>query len=183
MRYSVSMTDEPVDSTGDVNERVTAEWTAETTPFERVRAVTKRTYEPRSAAEIAERARTTPTTARKHLRQLADSGFVEEAATPDRDGTLYRRSAESVVLEQARDVLDEVGHDELVARIGEMRAEIDAYREEFDADSPEDAVLRDVDVDSGTLRDWQTTRRNLGIARAALALGEAAAAVEPTGAD
>ena len=163
----------------DVNERVEAEWTEETTPFERVRTVARRTYDPESAAEIAERARTTPTTARKHLRQLAESGFVEGVAVPDRDGTLYRRATESVVLEQARDVLDEVGRDDLVRRISEMRSAIDGYREEFGADSPEDAALEDADVDPQTLRDWQTTRRNLDVAKVALALAEAEETVQP----
>lgn len=168
------MTDDPPE---DVGERVEAEWVDETTPFERVRTVTKRTYDPQSAAEIADRARTTPTTARKHLTQLVESGFVEAVATPERDGTLYRRSTESVVLEQSRDVLDEFDRENLVARIAEMHREIESYRERSGADSPEDAALTDADLDPEKLREWQTTRRNLQIAKAALALGEAEEAV------
>lgn len=174
------MPDAPPEVPDDVNELVTSEWTDETTPFERVRTVMKRTYDPQSADEIASRARTTPTTARKHLRQLAESGFVETTSNPERDATLYRRSNESLVLEQARDLLEEVDSDDLVARIAAMQADIRTYREELGVDSPEDAVLRDADVDQETLRDWQTTRRNLGFAKVALALSEAEAAIQTT---
>ncbi|WP_115862487.1 DUF7342 family protein [Halorussus litoreus] len=163
----------------DVNEHVVDEWVEATTPFERVRTVMKRTYEAESAPTIAERARTTPTTARTHLQQLADSGFVDEV--PASGGTtVYERSNESLVLEQAHDILDATSTERLVDRIGEMREEIRAYRNELDADSPEDAAIRDCDVDSETLREWQTTRRNLDIAKAALALSQAEETVQRT---
>ena len=162
----------------DVNEKAVTAWVDETTPFERVRTVMKRTYEPQPVAEVAERARTTPTTARKHLEQLVESGYVEATATPEREGTLYRRSNESLVLEQARDLLAEADTQTLVARIAEMQAEVGSYRDATGAESPEDAVLSAADVDRATLRQWQTTRRNLGIARAALALSEARKTVQ-----
>lgn len=174
------MTNDPDTAPADVNERVESEWSDETTPFERVRAVMKRTYESRSANEIATRARTTPTTARKHLQQLDESGFVETVSEPQRDATLYRRSSESLVLEQARDILDRADDETLLTRIGEMQDDIRAYREKSGVDSPEDAALLDADVDRSTLRDWRTTRRNLGFAKVALALSEAEAAVRTT---
>lgn len=155
----------------DVNERVETEWVEETTAFERVRAVMKRTYEPRSAPEIAERARTTPTTARTHLNQLSEDGFVE--TTVAGQATHYQRSPASLVLEQAHDILDEVDRDTLVDRIAGMREEIDSYRETFDAESPEDAVIDDGAIDRETVREWRTTRRNLDLAKAALAISEA----------
>lgn len=170
------MPDTPTD---DVNDLVASEWEDDTTPFDRVRAVMKRAYEPRSAPDVAERAMTTPTTARKHLRTLANSGFVDEVSASG-DTTLYRRSNESLVLEQAHDILDETDRDSLVSRIAEMRDEIRSHRERFDAESPEDAVVRDADVDRETLRSWQTTRRNLKIARVALALSEAEETVRTT---
>jgi Fe2+ or Zn2+ uptake regulation protein len=172
------MTD--TDPPDDVNEVVTAEWKEETTPFERVRSVIRRTYTPQSADEVADRAQTTPTTARKHLQQLTESGFVETVSKPERTATLYKRSNESLVLEQAHDILREIDTDELVMRITEMQDEIQAYRDELGVDSPEDAALQDVDHDGETLRDWQTTRRNLGIAKAALALSQAEETMELT---
>lgn len=170
------MTDDP-SATADVNERVESEWVDETTPFERVRSVTKRLYDPTPVQEIADRARTTEKTARKHLRQLAESGFVEETASPERNGTLYRRSPESLVLEQAHDMLEEMDSVALVSHISEMQAELRDYRAEADAESPEDAVLQEAELDAATLTEWQTTRRNLGFARVALALSEAEDAV------
>lgn len=154
----------------DVNDRVEADWTAETTPFERVLTVMRRTYDPQSAGTVASRARTSPTTARKHLRHLADSGFVEVVAEPGQAATRYRRSRESLVLEQARDILEELDPETLAQRIAGLQSEIDSYRETFDADSPEDAAVADESVDEATIRAWQTTRRNLAVARAALAL-------------
>lgn len=164
----------------NVNETVKAEWRDTTTPFERVRTVMKRTYEPQSANEIAARACTTPPTARKHLRQLEESGFVGAVAREKRDATLYRRTNESLVLEQARDILNRVGSEELLTRITETREEIQTYREELGVDSPEDAALLNADADQETLREWQTTRRNLAFAKVALALAEADTAVRPS---
>lgn len=154
----------------DVNDRVRGEWKDDSTPFERVLTVLKRTYEAQSADEIASRALTTPTTARKHLQQLSDSGFAEITAEPDRNATLYRRSNESLILERASDIIDEMDTDTVVDRIGEMQADINRYREQFGVESPEDAAIRGADVNQEALRDWQTTRRNLAITRAALAL-------------
>ena len=55
-------------------------------------------------------------TARKHLNTLADEGFVE-TTTGEHGGTLYRRSPESLVVEQAADILEHVSTDELITRI------------------------------------------------------------------
>lgn len=163
------MTDPPA----DVNEQVAAEWIDDTTPYERVRTVMQRTYEAEPVDEIAARARTTPTTARKHLRILAEDGFVEETAEPDQSGTLYKRSKESLVLEQAQHLLSEVDSETLTTRVSEMQRTIRMYRDEWGVESPEDAVLRDAEIDAETLQEWQTTRRNLGFAKVALALSEA----------
>jgi len=163
----------------NVNETVVAEWKADTTPFDRVRTVMKRTYTPHLAPEIAERAETTPTTARKHLRTLAENGFVDTVPAGG-DTIQYKRSNESLVLEQAHDLLEEIDRDTLTSRIAAMRAEIRDYRNEFDADSPEDAAVHADTIDPEVLREWQTTRRNLTIAKAALALGEAEDTVQMT---
>ena len=106
----------PPEEFADVNEAVGAEWESETTPYERIRHVIGHTYSPVSANAVADDARTAPKTARKHLNTLADEGFVE--TTPGEHGsTLYRRSAESLVVEQAADILANVSTDELATRI------------------------------------------------------------------
>jgi DNA-binding IscR family transcriptional regulator len=168
----------------DVNEAVGAEWESETTPYERIRHVIAHTYRPVSADAVADDARTAPKTARKHLETLADEGFVE--TTPgDQGGTLYRRSSESLVVEQAADILDHVSTDELAMRIQEMREQLTEYRSEFSVDSPEELEVAQTnqaltedgssqeEIDPETIREWKTLRRNLAFANAALSIGNA----------
>jgi DNA-binding IscR family transcriptional regulator len=62
---------------------------------------------------VAGDTRTSPKTARKHLNALADEGFVA-TETGENGGTDYRRSSESLVVEQAADILAHISTDELV---------------------------------------------------------------------
>lgn len=154
----------------DVNERAKADWKRDTTPFDRVRSVMRTAYEPLKAATVAERALTAEQTARKHLRSLADHGYVEVTASPDSRGTRYRRATDSLALEQARRILDETEPETLSSRVLQMRDELRAYGDRFNANSPEDAVRAHADIDTETLLEWRTTRRNLAFAEVALAL-------------
>jgi predicted ArsR family transcriptional regulator len=168
----------------DINEAVGADWEAETTPYERVREVISRQYAAVSADAVADTARTSPKTARKYLEALADEGYVATEAG-EHGSTRYRRSPESLVVEQAADILDRVSVDELVDRITEMRERIDRFRERYDAESPEALTAdrtngllsedesRAAELDSDELREWQTTRRNLAFANAALSIATA----------
>lgn len=174
------MTKAPLGPDEDINEAVRADWEAKTSTFERVQTVMKRTYEPQSADEIASRALTTPTTARKYLGFLLEDGFVTATSEPVRSATLYRRSAESIVMEQGRDILSELDIEELADRITDLQAEIQEYREEAGADSPEDAALEGVEIDPETFQAWRTTRRNLDVAKSAWAIGRAKDAVAPS---
>jgi predicted ArsR family transcriptional regulator len=168
----------------NINDAVEADWEAETTPYERVRQVISHTYTGVSAERVAEDARTSPKTARKHLNALAREGFV--ATTPgDHGGTYYRRSAESLVVEQAADILDRVSRADLTDRIAEMRATLDEFRTTYGVDSPEeltviqanqtlaDTAASAPEISPEELREWQTTRRNLAFATAALSIANA----------
>ncbi|QLH79929.1 winged helix-turn-helix transcriptional regulator [Halosimplex rubrum] len=159
-----------------MNEAVEEEWVDETTPFERVYGVVRRTYDDESADEIAERARTSPTTARKHLRTLADAGEV--ATTEDGGTTLYRRSETAIVTEHAQSLLEDRSTEEISAGIADMKATIREWREAYGVDSPEEfareLAVADADSERGSvLTEWQTTRRNLALAQAALAIADA----------
>jgi DNA-binding IscR family transcriptional regulator len=168
----------------DINEEVRDEWKSETTPYERVRHVIAHTYSPISADAVAEDAQTSPKTARKHLNTLADDGFVI-TETGEHGGTTYRRSPESLVVEQAADILSQVSTEELASRIAEMRDQLRDYREEYGVDSPEELTIEQTnqtlsetdssesEIDSEVLQDWQTTRRNLAFANAALSIANA----------
>lgn len=165
-------------------ESVVVEWKAETTPYERVRAVIATTTEPVSADDVASDARTSAKTARKHLNALANEGFVA-TTTGDHGATVYRRSAESLVVEQASDILDRVSTDELVDQITDMRDRLRKLRQEFGVDSVEELTVAQTnrtltegtpegsDIDAQRLREWQTTRRNLAFANAALSIATA----------
>lgn len=170
----------------DVNDAVVEEWIEETTPFERVHEIVRRTYDPESAGQIADRARVSPTTARKHLRTLVDSGEV--ATTGDGQTTLYQRSETAIVTEHAQSLLAERTPEEIAARIADMKATIREWREEYGVESPE-ALARELDVTDADsehgalLTEWQTTRRNVALAQAALAIGEARRSGHLTGTD
>ncbi len=161
------------DRPADVNERVTEEWKADTSPGERVRTVMKRTYDPQSVTAIAERALTSETTARKHLDILTEDGFVEAVSPPDERGTWYKRSPRSVVLERAQQILDSVDIETLSARVRELRETVREFEEQTGTESPRAAAIDEVELDAADMTEWQTARRNLKLARAALALADA----------
>ena len=154
----------------DLNERVKEDWKRDTTPFDRVRSVMRKAYEPMSAATVAEKALTSEQTARKHLRSLVEHGYVAETGAPDSKATLYQRDTDSLALEQARRILDETDTETLSRRVLEMREELREYGDRFGANSPEEAVRAHADIDAETLLEWRTTRRNLAFAEVALAL-------------
>ena len=173
----------------DVNQTVRDEWKAETTPYERIREVISRTYTPTDAETLADEACTSPKTARKHLNTLADDGFVA-TETGANGATLYRRSAESLVVEQAGDILSQVSTEDLRERIAEMREQLTDFQREYGVESPEELAiartneLLDESGDGGgepddeTIREWKTARRNLAFANAALSIANARRFVE-----
>nr|WP_253739144.1 transcriptional regulator [Halohasta salina] len=122
-------------------------------------------------------------TARKHLNTLADEGFVT-AQPGDHGATLYARSSESLVVEQATDILDELSVAELRDRVSELRSTLREFQETYDAESPEELAVQAADetlnsqsvdheqVDADLL-EWKTTRRNLAFANAALSISSA----------
>lgn len=177
------------EASDEVNQMVRDEWTGETTSYERIREVISRTYTPTDADTLADEACTSPKTARKHLNTLADDGFVA-TETGANGATLYRRSAESLVVEQAGDILSQVSTEDLRERIAEMREQLTDFQREYGVESPEELAidrtneLLDESGDGGgepddeTIREWKTTRRNLAFANAALSIANARRFVE-----
>lgn len=162
------------DTWEDVNEHVAEEWTSETTPFERVYEVLEGTRDGRSAAEVADRARVSEPTARRHLKALVETGFAET----EQDGrtTLYRRNEDRVLMTRIRELREQANREELIDGIRRMKAELGEYADRYDAASPE-ALARELSSDDAQgwedLTAWRTTRRNLAVAQAALAYDEA----------
>ena len=88
------------------------------------------------------------------------------------------------VVEQTADILDSVSTDELLSRISRMREQISEFRAEYGVESPEELLIErtnrtlskaatDRELDTETIREWQTTRRNLAFANAALSIANA----------
>lgn len=170
----------------DVNDQVVEEWVEETTAFERVYEVVRRTYDSESADRIAERARVSPTTARKHLRALVKSGEV--VTEQDGQTTCYRRSETAIITERAQSLLSEMTPDEIASGVTEMKTTIREWREQYGVESPEEFAreldVADADSERGTvLTEWQTTRRNLALAETALAISDARRTGHLTSAD
>jgi len=173
----------PPDSYGDINEAVRTEWEAETTPAERVKDVIRHTYAPVTAGAVADEAQTTAKTARKHLETLAEDGFVT-TTQGERGATLYRRSDESLITERASRLLAEYSPEELAARVAELQEKLYQYRETYGVESPEELAVRlgsdalddadpDTRLDRSVVTEWQTVRRNLAFANAAVSIGKA----------
>ena len=172
------MTDIPL-RTGGLSRGTRRKSVEKTTTYKRVRAIMKRTDEPQSVTEIGEKAGITQSTARTHLRHLARVGIVERA--PEGGSTThYDRSDESLVLERTQEILEDVEKDDLLHRIEKSRERIRSYRNTVGTETPEDAALRGEDVDQEKIRNWQTTRRNIHLSRAALAFKEAKETVRET---
>lgn len=174
----------------DINQAVRDEWQAETTPYERVRAVISRTYTPTGVEALATDACTSPKTARKHLTTLVDDGFVD--TEPGAHGaTLYYRSTESLVVEQAAAILAELSPEELRDRITDLREQVLNSQQTYGVESPEELTVERTNElldgsegaqeapDDETIRNWQTARRNLAFANAALSIANAQKFVEP----
>ena len=171
---------EPFD---DVNEEVVKEWKQETSPYTRIREIIGHAYTPQPVASIATQAHVSEKTARKHLNTLAADGFVS-TQPGDHGATLYSRSSESLVVEQATDILEELSVAELRERVSELRSTIRDFQETYDAESPEELSVKAADetlttqnvdhaqVDADLL-EWKTTRRNLAFANAALSISSA----------
>jgi len=157
----------------DVNQTVKDEWKQETDAFERVTQIAQETHEWASSAEVAERALVAKTTAIKHLKTLAELGIVEQNS--EGDTLSWKRNEFHAAMQRADDLASEQETAELADAVREMKAEIDQYKTTYDVESPEElARALDSDDDEGwaTLQDWQTTAKNLGVAKLALAYTE-----------
>ena len=112
----------------------------------------------------------------------------EVTTSQDGQTTCYRRSETAIITEHAQSLLAELSPEEIASGIADMKAQIQEWREEYGVDSPEEFArerdVDDVDSDYGALlTEWQTTRRNLALAQATLAIAEASRTGHLTGTD
>jgi DNA-binding transcriptional ArsR family regulator len=156
---------------GDINESIVEEWKDETTPFERIREVLRSTTDPQYANRLAERARVSEPTARKHLEILVEAGIAEAVTTGH--GTQYKRSPQTVAMQRIRDLHAQLSREELANGIHDLRERVRGHQEKYDATSPDDLALQFASVDDaewGIVAEWRALKRDLDVAQAALAL-------------
>ncbi|WP_254840972.1 DUF7342 family protein [Natronomonas marina] len=114
--------------------------------------------EPMTAAEIAERADCSEASARTHLSFYADLGIViHHDGRPAR----YERNDDYFEWRRMNELANEHTVDELQARVSELTDQIEAYREEYEADAPADVDVLDYDAERvddvyADLGDWAT---------------------------
>lgn len=150
-------------------------WKAHTSSFDRVQSVALTVSEPRPAAWIAEEALVAENTARRHLQRLAALNVL----TADAGGsaTTYYPDPVYVRTREVRALVDEHDRDGLAKLAAELTADVEAWRDEFDADSP-DAVraqAADESVSAEESRegrrvasDWEHARYRLSLVEDAL---------------
>jgi predicted ArsR family transcriptional regulator len=156
---------------GDVNEAVVEEWKAETTPFERVREVLLSTTSPQYAKELAERARVSEPTARKHLQILAEAGIAQTVSTGR--GQQYKRSRQTVAMQRISELHTQLSREELANGIQDLREQVQAYQDEYEATTPDDLALQIESAETAewtAVAEWRALEKNLHVAQAALAL-------------
>lgn len=155
---------------GDVNEAAVEDWKADTTTFERVRQVIDVTTEPQSAGEIAERARVSEPTARKHLSALAETGRVKTITTES--GTRYMRAPQMLAMRRIADIHREHTKDEIRQAIQDLKEERRDFQDQYDVADVDELTLELEPGDEGwqDLTRWQQVEQNLEIAQAALTL-------------
>lgn len=161
------------DDTADPDAVATEAWKAETTAFERVEAILRRTQEWQSASDIADRALVSTPTARKHLTALAESGHAAE--TDVGGATCYRRNPDQRRFERIQQLADEHSRTELEGAIRRMKGRKREFEDTYDVSSPEELVeVLEPDDEDGweNLSRWKTTRRNLAFAKTALSFKE-----------
>ena len=114
--------------------------------------------EPMTAAEIAERADCSEESARTHLSFYADLGIViHHDGRPAR----YERNDDYFEWRRMNELANDHTVDELQAQVSELTDQIEAYREEYDADSPADVDVLEFDAERvddvyADLGDWAT---------------------------
>ncbi|MFD1687039.1 DUF7342 family protein [Halobellus litoreus] len=114
--------------------------------------------EPMTAAEIAERADCSEESARTHLSFYTDLGIViHHDGRPVR----YERNDDYFEWRRMNELANQHTVEELQARVSEFTDQIEAYRDEYDADSPGDVDVLEYDAENvddvyADLGDWAT---------------------------
>lgn len=150
-------------------------WKEQTTGFDRVQSVALTVSEPRTAPWVAADALVAENTARRHLQRLVDLNVL--VADTDGDATTYYPDAVYVRTREIRALVDEHDQDSLTALAADLHADVEAWREEYDAAVPDDvrvgAASESVSASEArerqrTASDWEHARYRLSLVEDAL---------------
>lgn len=161
----------PTDEFDDINELATAEWKSTTTADERIRAVIKRTTQPKTAKEVAETAAVSETKARTTLNKLAEEGIVRAHQTAS--GKTYERDPDWYLLQQIHQLATS---DTLVEQIQRIKRELSEYQSQYGTEEPEEVLISDRELTEAEFSDlshWRTAKREFNYLRAAYRLKQA----------
>jgi DNA-binding MarR family transcriptional regulator len=133
---------------------------------QRIKQVVIGVRDPTSPSRIASRARCSPKTARKHLRDLADERIVLRIDDPQ--GDRYRRNDEYFAWRRAHRLSIERSEAELLDRLEELEERDREYRTCFDEESPrvvefplEGATHDEIHELRESLTAWENVRRDI----------------------
>lgn len=150
------------------------DWTANESAFDRVRSVAVTLSKPRTADWIAEQAAVAGNTARNHLERLVEMNVIEAAThggvTRYRPDPLYTR------MRALRELLDGRDRDDLVELRADLQGQVEAWQEEYGADSPADLREQAATAEPAdrtrelrwTANDWEAVRYRLGLVTEAI---------------
>ncbi|MCH7662135.1 MAG: helix-turn-helix transcriptional regulator, partial [Euryarchaeota archaeon] len=145
----------------DARERERERWDEGKTVKERVYETALTLDEPMTVAVIAERARSTPESARTHLRWFAEMGIVERI---DGRPEQYRKNEAYFEWKRADELRREQSPEELEQRLRALIERDRSYQERYDATGPEQvSAFEHADRNSGKfepvwteINDWYT---------------------------
>lgn len=150
-------------------------WREHTTGFDRVQSVALTASEPRTAAWVATEALVAENTARRHLQRLVDLNVL--VAETDGDATTYYPDPVYVRTREVRALVDDHDRDGLTALAADLHADIEAWRDEYDAAMPDDvrsgAAAEQTSAAAARERqrvasDWEHARYRLSLVEDAL---------------
>lgn len=168
------MANDPLEEYEDVNEAASRDWVSETTARERIKAVITRTTEPTPASSIAEQARASKPVARDELDSLTEIGLVERI--DGSKGALYQRNDQMYIYQQVQKLQDEYSERELVEQLQDLKQTVNEIRTKHGVESPAELANQLEPGDGDGWEDhttWQTARKNLYLAKAAISFYDA----------
>lgn len=151
------------------------EWERTHDTRQRIKHVLAGVREPTPVSQIADRARCSQKTARKHLEELVDDRIVLKVTDPQ--GSRYYRNDEYFEWRRADQLSVEYSEAALVDELAELEERDQLFQEEFDSTTPthvefppEEASHKEIHDLWDTLTSWETVRRDIERYREALRL-------------